>query len=344
MELKHRLARQVIDIAVSKAMEDMKTNAKRSVRNLIDLGMFFSTTQTQKDFFTIARKVIASPRNPYHSLVARMIADVDNDTIKKIGLNLGYSSLIYGATKLKKRQGEGGIPVPWLLVFDVFETSLDFLHQMERFIGESRALGIYSYIARPRKRDDIFAICETARRFDECLFILETPSALIGEKTAESLGKIHNAMVSVRMTRVDFCRESDVDAFRLLKQNRCLFGFQVNYNEDTIKEVSRPEYIRSAIGLGSLFGVYVAEDGVSDACKDAAYAFACRERGEHGQPLIALEWSRDMRYVSERILSGDGCMAIELAEKVYRECINVKDVFAQSLPEILRSIQPCISL
>lgn len=102
LELQHRLIRRTINIAVSKAMEDMKSNTNRSIRNLIDLGLFFSTCENQKWFFNAAKNVIANPKNPYNSLVKRMISDVNNDTIKKVGLNLGYSSLVYGANKLKK--------------------------------------------------------------------------------------------------------------------------------------------------------------------------------------------------------------------------------------------------
>jgi len=343
LELQHRLIRQAINIAVSKAMEDMKSNTSRSIRNLIDLGLLFSTSENQKWFFDAAKKVIANPKNPYNLLLKRMISDVNNDTIKKVGLNLGYSSLIYGANKLKKRQEYLGVPIPWLLLFDMKESSSDFFHQMEHFIREGRELGIHSYIACPHEKDDIPTICEIAKQFDECLFILKVSSGLISEQTAESLGKIPNTMISVQIMGTDFSCGSDKNAFRLLKQNRCLYGFHVSYNEDTMKQLTTPEYIRSAISLGNLFGVYIAENSVSDTCRDAVYTFACNVRGENGQPLITLEWFRDIRIISEKILSGDGYTAINLAERVYCEYIKAKDELAKSLFEILQSAQPCAS-
>ncbi|KGP76016.1 hypothetical protein JT05_07160 [Desulfosporosinus sp. Tol-M] len=310
LELQHRLIRRTINIAVSKAMEDMKSNTNRSIRNLIDLGLLFSTSENQKWFFNAAKKVIANPNNPYNSLLKRMISDVNNDTIKKVGLNLGYSSLVYGANKLKKKQDYLGVPIPWLLIFDIYKSNADFFHQMEHFIGEGRELGIHSYIACPHEKNDIPTICEIAKRFDECLFILKVSPGLISEQTAKSLGKIHNMMISVQIMGTDFSCGSDKTAFRLLKQNHCLYGFHVNYNEDTMKQLTTLEYIRSAIGLGNLFCVYIAENGVSDTCRDAVYTFACNIRGENGQPLITLEWFRDMRVISEKILSGDGYLRL----------------------------------
>jgi hypothetical protein len=339
LELQHRLVRQTINIAVSKAMGDMKSNAKRSIRNLIDLGLLFSKSENQKQFFTAAQKVITHPGNPYHSLVTRMISDVNNDTIKKVAVNLGYS-LIYGANKLKKRQDYLRVPVPWLLIFVISESGSAFFPQMEYFVREGRELGIYSYITCPHEKDHIPAICEIAKRFEDCLFVLKVPSGLISGQTAETLGKIHNAMIAVEVADMDFSCESDVNAFRLLKESRCLYGFHVSYNEENMTQVIGPEYIRSAISLGNLFGVYAAEHGVSDTFRDAVYAFVCRERGENGQPLITLEWLRDMRYIGEEILSGDGYVAINLAEKAYDEYKKVKDTLTNSLLEILQIMRP----
>jgi len=344
LELQHRLIRKTINIAVSKAMEDMKSNTRRSIRNLIDLGLLFSQSENQKWFFNTAKKVISNPRNPYNALAARIISDVDNDTIKKVGVNLGYNGLIYGANKLQKSQEHMDCPIPWLLFFDIFESSSVFFHQkMKDLIHEGRELGIYSYVFCLHEANDMIPLCEIAEQFDDCLFVFKVPSVLISEQTAESLGKIHNAIISVQVAGANFSCESYRNAFRLLKQNHCLYGFHVTYNEDNMKQLTAPEYIRSAISLGNLFGVYIAENGVSDACRDAVYAFACRERGENGQPLIAMEWFRDMQYISEKIISGDGYMAINLAEKVYCECIKIKDVLANSLLEILKSMQPCTS-
>lgn len=83
VDLQHRLTRQTIHIAVGKALEDMKSNTRRSIRNLIDLGLLFSHSETQKWFFHTAKKVISNPRNPYNALAARMIADLQYDGIRK---------------------------------------------------------------------------------------------------------------------------------------------------------------------------------------------------------------------------------------------------------------------
>lgn len=336
----------MINIAVSKAMDDMRSNAKRSIRNLIDLGLLFSKSENQRLFFSTAQKVVANPKNAYHSLVSRMIADVNHDTIKKVGLNLGYSSLIYGASKLRNRQATSDCPLPWLLIFDIRESSTNLFDQMQQFITEGRELGIYSYIVCPHKQNDISALCEIAKRFQECLFMLYVSSDLISQQTADSIGNTNNIMTFVQVSSPHFCSSKDRDAFLLLKQNRCLYGFHTGYNDENMEQVTTSEYIRSAISFGNVFGMYIAEDGASDRCKAAVYEFVCEERGINGQPLIALEWLQDMRYISERILSGDGYMKINLTEIAHDEYRKAKEALKNSLLETLKALkgmQPCTS-
>lgn len=346
MDLQHRLVRQAINIAVSKAMDDMKSDAKRSIRNLIDLGLLFSKSENQKQFFGIAQEVISNPKNAYHSLTARVIADVNNDTIKKVGLNLGYSSLIYGANKLRKRQELFDDLLPWLLIFDISDFSAESSNQMRRFIAEGRELGIYSYIVCPHKIKDIITICEIAKCFDECLFVLAASSELISEHSAEVIGDTHNMMVSVKVSGSNLYSKNNEKAFLLLKQNRCLFGFHTGYNDANMEQVTTLDYIRTAIRHGNIFGIYLPEDGVSDRCKEKVYQFACDVRGTNGQPLIAFEWLRDMRYISEKILTGDGYLKVNLTEIAYDEYKKAKDALTNSLLETLKALErlrPCTS-
>lgn len=343
VELQHRLIRQTINIAVSKAIEDMKDNTRRSIRNLLDLGLLFSTSKNQEWFFNTAKKVISNPQNPYNALAARMIADVDHETIKKVGLNLGYSSLTYGANRLRNRQTAMDCQFPWLLIFDIFESHPDVFTLLEKLVHEGQELGIYSYILCPHKADDIVVLCGMAKQFDECLFVFKISPALITDQTAMALGGTHNTVASIQTEAADLKLESPATAFRILKQNRCFYGFHVAYNADNMRALITPEYIRCAIEFGNMFGLYIADDGVSDACREAVYTFACEERGEKGQPLIALEWFNDMRNISEKILSGGGYMPIYLAEKAYDEYKKAKDTLTNSLMEMIRSVQPCAS-
>ena len=231
VDLQHLLVRQAIDIAVGKALEDAKGNVKRSLRGLIDLGLLFSKNDTHKRFFVSTQKAIANPANIYVPMVKRMISDVDCDTIQKIGVNLGYNSWTYGVGKLKKKQLELGERIPWLLIIDISKSAPTIFNHLKRLITESQGIGIYSYIFIMHKQDDMLALCEIANCLNECLFIVKTPAALISEQTAAVLGKTHNVMISIQTVDTGFGNACNANAFRLLKRNRCLYGYHVYYGE-----------------------------------------------------------------------------------------------------------------
>ena len=315
LELQHRLVRQAINIAVSKAMEDMKSSTKRSTRNLVDLGLLYAKTEAQKNFFGIAKKIISSPQTPYHVLISSMITNVNNDTIRKVGLNLGYSSLIHGARKLKKRWKSTGDLAPWLIIFDRSEPDPDFFPNMDRCIQELRELGIYSYIVCLHDTGDVSRLCDIVERYDECMFALKVPPDVITEETADIVGRRNNMIVSVQAEGSDLQWKGRGTAFHLLRCNRCLYGFHVNYNDKTMIPAVAPEYVRSAIDSGCFFGIYVAEEGVSDECRKSVYHFARSTRGENGRPLLTMEWYRDIHDITKAILSGEGYRKVDLSAR-----------------------------
>lgn len=325
MELQHRLVRQAIDIAVSKAIDDMKSDAKRSLRNLIDLGLFFSKGENQINFLNTAKEVISNPTNPYHSLIARMVADINNETIKKAGLNFAYSSLIYGANKLRKQQESFAVHLPWVLIFNVCEFNTEVLGLVKQFIAEGRELGIYSYIIRPHKLQDVVVVCEIAKCFDDCLFALSLSSELISEHSAKIIGNTFNMIVSLKVSGSEFCSKRDEKVFRMLKNNFCFFGFHTFYDDENISRVAVPEYINAAIDHGNTFGVFLADEGVSAQSQAAMNVFVREVRGVNGQALIALEWIQDMQYISERILSGDRYMKMDVTEFTYSKKKEARD-------------------
>ncbi|MEW5920213.1 MAG: hypothetical protein AB1796_04515 [Bacillota bacterium] len=338
MDLHHRLMRRTINIGISKAIEDMRGNTKRGIRNLIDLGLFFSRSENQKWFFTAAGKVINNPRNPYNELASRMIKDVDNETIKTVGINLGYSSLTYGADKLRTQQKAKNCTVPWLLIFNT--NGYDHNFQMEALIREGRKLGTYSYIFHIQRVEEIDAVSKIAGHFTECLFVLKTSPELITAESIELIRKAHNIVVSVQAAKASLTDVLCVKAFGILRDNRCFYGFHAAYNENTAAEVAAAEYIHRAISLGNIFGVYIAEEDVSASCRDAVYNFVCSARGETGQPLVTFEWSRDMADISRRIGVQEGYRVIRSQDQSYGTYKKEENGTGCSLAETIRIVMP----
>ncbi len=109
-----------------------------------------------------------------------------------------------------------------------------------------------------------------------------------------------------------------------------------------MEKVTAPETIRSAIALGLLFGMYIADAGVSSLCRTHC-TLSHALKGGKWAPLITLEFLRDMRHISGKILSDYGYMVISSAGNACCEFKKVKYAFENTLLEMLQGMQPCTS-
>ena len=48
-------------------------------------GLLFSSSDMQKTFFVAAQRALANPKNPYSTLAARLVAEVEHYTLKAVG-------------------------------------------------------------------------------------------------------------------------------------------------------------------------------------------------------------------------------------------------------------------
>lgn len=343
MDMHHRLACQAIDIALNKAIKDIYSDSKRGIRNLVDLGLLFTRNDNQKWFFHMAKKVIASPLNPYNKLITEVINDVDHETVKTLGINLGYSSLIYGSGKLKKIQQEMEIPLPWMIIFDDSKKCSGFMKFIEEVICQGREMGIYCYVFRSFGEDEFIPIFHLAKAFEDCVFILLTDPLKILNQKEEVFDGVHNMIITVSVNGPDLNSDSYADAFRFLGYKKCFYGFRVEYDDKSAGRLASVEYIDEAIAHGNRFGIYVAKNA-SDECKKEVYNFVCSERGERGQSLVAFEWAYDIRCISEKISSHKGYLEIDSTDKIFSEYEKSEEEFYFSFIKMLEDYCLCVNI
>jgi len=336
--MQHELVRQTINIAVSKALKDMQTNTKRTIRNMIDLGLLFSRSDTQKWFFNAAKQVITTPENPYNSLISRMVSDIDHETIKTFSINLGYSSLIYGANKLKNMQNAMNLKLPWFLLFDMSsDTGFgDIIFEIPRWIYQGRELGIYSFGFSSCSEKNLPLLCEIIKQFKGCAFILETKPGLITSQNAAYFNEIHNAVIVVDIGDLELNSSECTNAFIHLRQNHCLYGCSSKCSDSNFDLVTSPQNITKTIEQGNTFYIFRSGTQLSSVNKELLYKFVCRERSSRGQPLICFDWFKDTAFISEKLLSKGGCMTLPSARQASYKLQNKNTFTGTSLLEIIR--------
>jgi hypothetical protein len=169
---KDKMMRIVISDAVRKGIRNIKTDPHRSIRNLVDLGNHFSTGRFQQTFFENTQQLLMDPQSPYYDLIYRTVSNVDDDTLTRIGVNVGYMSWTFGAAKIRRIAQSDGYVVPWTLLIDM-KGACSAPLDIERMIKEGQHQGIYTYMFfLSDDIDETAALLKIFARYPESAFIV----------------------------------------------------------------------------------------------------------------------------------------------------------------------------
>lgn len=311
MEYRHKFMRGTVRSIINKAINDIRTDPRRGIRNLADLGELFSTSPVQRKFIALVRSVLKHPCNPYNELIVKMIRNVETESLQTLSLNFGYTALSYGAKTLRKRQTELGCRIPWLLIyrFDQAESQMDAREQLLSLVAQGAELGIFSFLLQPSNVQDLATAGEICRACPECLFCIAAPAALLAQGQEDSLLQIPNLLLMVEMTGARDWPVSQWEAVehvfhRLREAERC-FGYYAYYSEEDVEFFTSPGFTRRMIQNDCLIGSYINRTPGLEALEDRVYSYVCSERGRNGKPLFVMDFYRDIDYVAKSVSGGD---------------------------------------
>ena len=306
MEYRHKMMRTAVGMLIDKAIRDIQSDPKRSIRNLADMGDNFSKTSAQKQFFKTAQEVLKKPDNPYNKLVLNMSRNVWPDTVRTVSLDVGYTGLNYGAEILRGKEAAAGKNIPWLLRFDCSvdgENTLSF-REMDKILADSVSLGIYTCIIQlggcGEKMGQVLKLCKSHREC--CFFVAVKPTAALSP-FREQMIKTPNLILSADMTG-DGKEGTEEQILRNLHEWKCFYGFHAYYNQENVDDLTGDGFTQRMIDLGCLFGCYVNSDLKDQQLEDQVYRHVCSHRGKAGEPLFVFDFNRDEQYISDKILCG----------------------------------------
>ena len=167
----------MIEAAVDRGIREMQEDPKRSVRKLADLGRQFSRGRFQKNFFDLSQTLLQDDNSPYYTILSRLTRETNHETLKKFGVNIGYTSWTYGASLIRSYEKEHGYDVPWTVFMHYLPDGPLGLKQIGGLIEEGRSIGIYTYfIYLEEMPEDWTELTELFHSFDNSAFLLFCPT------------------------------------------------------------------------------------------------------------------------------------------------------------------------
>lgn len=246
VNLKSNLNRSLIEITIRNTINQIKDDPERSIRNLIDMAVTFSSGKFQKYFFGSAQTILKNENSCYYKLIPDLVNNVDTDRIVTFGMNVGYNSFAIGSKKIHETEAREHISVPWFVLLDLSGNDyLEHTDTYQKLIERGKELGIYTWLVY--SPDNTNYILELAEAFPECAFVIFCPACEITSALLDEANTIYNIMFAVEYS------DTTEAACTLLRSRNFLYSVYHPYSEQKTEAFMLDEILNDTENMHALF-------------------------------------------------------------------------------------------
>jgi MoaA/NifB/PqqE/SkfB family radical SAM enzyme len=308
---------------------------------LIKIGRHFAGNMYPETTFTKPIEIISDESNIWHTYLFNGLEDVDRDLLRKAILTFAIDLGFIGTSTLRKRREVEKCNIPWVILMDPTSAcnlrckgcwaaeygnrSNLSLEDMSRVVTEAKALGTHFFMytgGEPLIRKD--DVLEVARENPDCLFLVYTNGTLIDDKFCEDIKECGNIALALSIEgereindsrRGEGAYQKTLDAMRMLKKHKCLYGASVCYTSKNCESVTSDEFYDFLISEGAKFAWYFHYMPVgSGADTDLLLTPEQRElvyrriranrNSKTGKPIFTVDFQNDAEFVGGCIAGG----------------------------------------
>lgn len=300
---KAQVGKVMVEHIVRRELFEVRRDPRRSIRNLVDLGLEVSGGRLQKRMMGVFQTMLDHEDSPYYDMILRTIHHVDHDWITTFGVNFGWNALTAGAARIRELEKQRGHNIPWSLTLHMAAGPGSMAGgEYHRLVLDGMELGIYVYFLMPEDAPSVQTALELASCSRECAFLLFLPQDFDVKGQITALAAHHNIMLVVDTEGPDW-----TEKVQALRRKKCLYSLFRHYaaSEDGEDIVSGRwiERIRPWTGVASLLlpaGIAAAD------LQPAVSRYALNSRLEQRYPTVMLDFYSDVIYM-DVLLSEDPC-------------------------------------
>lgn len=326
------LKKAMIATAVTRGMKDLDEDPKRSVRRLCDLGRQFSKNRFHNLVFSVMQEVLHNEDSAYYDMVRSVLSNINHEAVREFGTNFGYMSWAYGAGRLRSRQDETGIQIPWTIMMRYDEDRELTIERMARIIEEGQSLGIYAYFIRQSgSASDSYEILELLERYKDCAFFWMRGNGRLTAAQIQMLKVCPNTVVSLPVED----GESLLTA-ALLRDQKIAFAMHALYRDETDKgTVDHNMEVILATATSMFF--LIADDGTKKSLREECY----NSRLEQRYPCIMMDYYGDAVSISRTLAEHSRILEIGCDGRIIRPSGKEGRPFSFDLP-LLDALKECM--
>lgn len=330
---------KMIQSAIDKGIADIEDDPKRGIRNLVDLANHFAKSPFQRDITSLMQSILVNLESPYYDLVLDLLANVDQEILKRFGINLAYKGWTYGAKKIRKNEEKFQTNIPWTLIFDLRKNIEDSLpkNDIEKIIKEGKELGIYTYNVFINNLKGIHSIIEANL---DCAFILFLPPSAIKSEDLRRINSYKNTCFSLY-----YEPGSDLQAFnksiQVLVQNKSLFTIYSYAKEDYSKYILSDNWIKD-LHKKIPFQIFIDPEGSDNKSLPKIQDYIFDSRTSQKYSIFLIDLYKDIARINMNISNKSSILTIKEDGYIYNNdlsymtSLNIRDL---SLKEIFSNIK-----
>lgn len=294
------LRRMLCEATVDRAMRDIQRDTKRSLRNLVDLGLnFTSGGRLFHSVLEAVRDLLSDEQSAYFETVQTVLQTVDPDTVKTLGLNIGLEGCTRGAKRIRELEEAGGFNIPWALTLCAGDRAVG-LADCQRLVEQGTELGIYVYLLLDRGMN-VESLRQLASAHPKCAFVVLSDVLCAQEENTVHLSDMHNVLFLI-----DGDSPEKLASLRNLRSARCLYGLYRWYDASTACAVTDDDALDAYREGGPVFLCLIPRPGTpTEICRHVGGRTAALRKSRL-YPYCPMELSGDLLAVDTAISNG-GC-------------------------------------
>lgn len=323
----------LVESTIRRTLKNIQEAPERATRNLIDLGLQFSSGRFQTRLFAQAQKMLQNQKSAYYDLVKHVAATVDHDILTTFGINLGYNSCTKGARLIREIEEREGFNIPWALTLllngEKLAAEPDFYPSVLR---QGTALGIYTYLFFVT--GDPAGVLPMAEEEPDCAFLLFLHGAQVSDAFVEKVKRVKNVMISV------FADGAMPEACKKLREAKLLYAVHYRYAEQDKARILSGEWLQALLPERPAFAFLRADFSCAVQLQEEIYRYITAVRDGQQFPVVLMDLKRDALAIDQVISDGE-CLAgfdangnLSTYEGVKQD--EAYSIFHHPLEEILR--------
>ena len=295
------MKKAMIESVVDQGLKRIEDDPKRSIRRLADLGKQFSRSRFQEMLFSIMQELLDNEDSAYYEMVENLLRNADHDAMKTFGINVGYVSWTYGASKIRENESRLGCCIPWTILLRYDPSCGDGVNteHMARLFQEGQDLGLYTWFIRERANTvDSYELLDLLERYTEGSFVWMKETGRLTAAQVQMLRLCENTIVSLPI--------DDSETFltaALLREQKIPFALHREYDSDEFSQGSGGRsdewnrFMDNVLTSQTALVFLIQKDGADFSAGDIAY----QSRMSQKNPFVVVDHYADCTRIS-RIL------------------------------------------